>query len=152
MPGLTRSDQPLTCFGLPGRSAKTTTESAPIPRYDCLSQFASTSPASTSMFTSAPVERKRTSAGRPAVTARAWSVEPANDCVKETACPSGVCCQAWMILPITVLGVEYATSERLTPLPDAPATVAALKATAPTAKANEIRLIVIPYLSTFSTD
>src|SRR6266498_4145409 len=57
-----------------------------------------------------------------------------------------------MILPITVRGVEYATSERLAPLLDAPATVAAVMATASPTKAIQIRPICLPYLSTFSTD
>src|SRR5262245_44466753 len=105
-PGSTRSAQPLMCFGLPFRTANTTTVSASIPRYDCLSQFLSTSPASTRMFTSSPVERNTRSAFRPAATARAWSVDAAYDWVNETPLPGAVCCQAWMIFPYTVLGVE----------------------------------------------
>ena len=57
-----------------------------------------------------------------------------------------------MIFPITVLGVEYATSVRLPPFGDAPATAVTPSAAASTAKANEMRLIYLPYLSTFSTD
>src|SRR4051794_33156244 len=105
-PGLIRSSQPLMCFGLPLRTAKTTTVSAPMPSYDCRSHFESTRPASTSRLTSSGVDRKMTSVLSPLATARAWSVEAPYDWVKLTPLPSDVFCQAWMICPITVLGVE----------------------------------------------
>src|SRR3954452_11379593 len=105
-PGLIRSSQLLMCFGLPLRTAKTTTVSAPMPLYDCRFHFESTRPASTSRLTSSPVERKTRSALRPFATARAWSVEAPYDCVNETPLPSAVWFQDWMILPMTVLGVE----------------------------------------------
>src|SRR6478609_316476 len=104
------------------------------------------------MFTSSPVERKTRSAFRPAATARAWSVEAAYDCVNETPLPSVVCCQAWMIFPYTVFGVEYATTDRLPSLLDAPAIAVAVSAARTTQEARTIRLIDTSYLSTFSTD
>src|SRR5579884_4149814 len=74
-PGRTRSLQPLMCFGLPLRTAKTTTVSAAIPSYDWRFHVGLTRPASTRRFTSSPVERNTRSAGCPAATARAWFVE-----------------------------------------------------------------------------
>jgi hypothetical protein len=71
-----------------------------------LSHFESTRPASTSRFTSSPVERKTTSALRPFATARAWSVDAPYDWLKLTPLPFGVFCQAWMIFPMTAFGVE----------------------------------------------
>src|SRR5207245_6513230 len=56
-PGLSRSPQPLMCFGFPSRTAKTTTVFAPTPLYDWWFHLESTSPASTSRLTSSPVER-----------------------------------------------------------------------------------------------
>ena len=61
---------------------------------------------------------------RPFATARAWSVEAPYDWLNETPSPSPVFCQAWMIFPITVLGVEYATRERFVLLEAALAPVA----------------------------
>ena len=61
---------------------------------------------------------------RPFATARAWSVEAPYDWLNETPSPSPVFCQAWMIFPITVLGVEYAIRERLVLLEAALAPVA----------------------------
>src|SRR5579884_156143 len=74
-PGRMRSLQPLMCFGLPLRTAKTTTVSAAIPSYDWRFHVGLTRPASTRRFTSSPVERNTRSAGCPAATARAWFVE-----------------------------------------------------------------------------
>src|SRR5262245_9570350 len=110
-PGLTRSAQPLMCLGLPLRTAKTTTVFASTPPYDCLSHFESTSPESTSRFTSPPHEKNTTSASSPDETAFAWSVDAPYDWLNETSLPSGVCWKASMILPKTVFGVEYATTD-----------------------------------------
>ncbi len=94
------------CFGLLPRNANATTEYASFPPYDCFCQLGATRPASTSVLTSSPVDRKTRSAFRPAATARAWSPDGPYDVVNDTPLPSGVCSQAEMILPITVFGVE----------------------------------------------
>src|SRR3954471_16996321 len=123
-PGRTRSFQPLMCFGLPLRTAKTTTVSAAMPPYAWWFHFESTRPASTSRLTSVPVERKTGSALRPFATARAWSVEAPYDWLNATPSPSPVFCQAWMIFPSTLFGVEYATRDRFVLLEAALAPVA----------------------------
>ena len=75
-PGLTRSSQVLMCFGLPSRNANTTTESATMPLYVCcFCQFGCDEAGVDQRVHVAPVERKTTSALRPAATARAWSPE-----------------------------------------------------------------------------
>src|SRR3954470_24011924 len=86
-PGLVRSSQVLMFFGLPLRTASTTTEFVTNPLAAFLSQPAATFFASTSLLTSGASERATTSAGRPACTARAWSPDGPNDCVNETPLP-----------------------------------------------------------------
>src|SRR3954462_11996165 len=95
-PGLVRSSQVLMFFGLPLRTAKTTTEFVTKPCAAPLSQPAATFLASTSLSTSGASDSATTSAGRPACTARAWSPDGPNDWVKETPLPSGVLLNAGM--------------------------------------------------------
>src|SRR3954469_19167797 len=123
-PGRTRSFQPLMCFGLPLRTAKTTTVSAGMPPYAWWFHFEATRAGSTSRLTSSPVERKTRSALRPLATARAWSVEAPYDWLNVTPSPSPVFCHDWMIFPMTLFGVEYATRERFVLLEAALAPVA----------------------------
>jgi hypothetical protein len=68
-PGLVRSFQPLTFFGLPLRRPKTTTEFQTTPLWLCLSQFGLIRPLSTRSLMSLPVLRITPSAGRPFATA-----------------------------------------------------------------------------------
>src|SRR5581483_4792374 len=90
-PGLTRSSQPLMCFGLPLRTTRTTTESLTIPLYGLASQLGETIPAFTSRVTSGSVENATTSAGCPEATARLCAPEAPNDSLKPTPLPWGVC-------------------------------------------------------------
>ena len=61
-PSLIRSSQVLMFFGLPLRTANTTTELVTMPLYSALVQFPSTRPASTSLVTSGASENATTSA------------------------------------------------------------------------------------------
>src|SRR3954468_13369406 len=74
-PGLTMSSQDLIPFGLPLRTASTTTELVTKPSVEasCDVQLEATIPGSTSLSTSGASERATMSAGRPAATARDWS-------------------------------------------------------------------------------
>ena len=75
-PGLIRSSQVLMFFGLPLRTANTTTEFVTKPVVLVLVPVLATRlPASTSLSTSGASESATTSACRPASTARAWSPE-----------------------------------------------------------------------------
>ena len=98
-PGLIRSPQPLTCFGFPSRTTKTTIESLTIPLCEFAFQLFGTMPLRTSRPTSGSSERFTTSAGRPAATARAWSPEAPYDWLKLTPFPAAVPWNAQMILP-----------------------------------------------------
>ena len=93
-------------FGLPSRTANTTTESVTMPLYDCLFHFASTRPALTSTSMSGASESATMSALSPATTARAWSPEAPYDCVNETPSPSGVFWKAGISFPYASRGVE----------------------------------------------
>jgi hypothetical protein len=72
-PGLTRSAQSRIFFGLPRRTAKTTTERVTMPPHLLFFQVRATSPFFTSDVTSGSSERATTSAFSPASTARACS-------------------------------------------------------------------------------
>ena len=63
--------------GLPGRTAKTTTESVTMPLYSFWFQSSSTSPASMRRVMSGSSEKPTTSAARPASTARLCSPDAA---------------------------------------------------------------------------
>ncbi len=135
-PGLVRSSHVLIFFGLPSRTAKTTTEFVTIPLYDCLFHFESTSPAFTSVSTSGARDRYTMSALRPALTARAWSPEAPYDCVKRRPLPAGVLSKAVISLPSASRGVEYAT--RLSLVSDVRAdAVAATTSTTPEGKRQD---------------
>src|SRR3954447_10717450 len=89
-PGLIRSSQVLMFFGLPLRTAKTTTELVTKPLSGPLAQPAATFFASTSLSTSGASDSATTSPASPDATARDWSPEGPNDCVNETPFPSVV--------------------------------------------------------------
>src|SRR3954447_2298017 len=105
-PGLIRSSQVLMFFGLPLRTANTTTELVTNPCSGPLSQPAATFLASTSLSTSGASDSATTSAGSPASTARAWSPEGPNDCVNDTPLPSVVWLKAGISAAYASFGVE----------------------------------------------
>ena len=72
-PSLVMSSHFWMFFGLPLRTANTTTELVTKPSVGVSAQLASTSPGSTSLSTSGASERATMSAGRPLATARDWS-------------------------------------------------------------------------------
>ena len=73
-PSLTMSSQVLMPFGLPLRTANTTTELVTNPSVGvCWAQAESTMPGSTSLSTSGASESATMSAGSPLATARDWS-------------------------------------------------------------------------------
>src|SRR5579884_3101526 len=89
-PGLTRSSQPVMCFGLPLRTTSTTTESLTIPLWALASQLEETTPAFTSRVMSGSVENATTSAGWPEATARLCAPEAPNDSLNERLLPAAV--------------------------------------------------------------
>src|SRR5207248_5941513 len=93
-PGLTRSSQPVMCFGLPLRTTNTTTESATFPLYGLASQPDETMPSLTRRSMSGSVEKLTTSAGWPESTARLWDPDDAKDDVNDTPLPCDVCSKA----------------------------------------------------------
>ena len=70
-PGLTRSAQPLMFFGLPGRTASTTTDRVTIPFVGVAFQSAATRFSLTSFVMSGSSESAAMSVGSPEMTARA---------------------------------------------------------------------------------
>ena len=72
---LTTSSHVSMPFGLPLRTANTTTELVTKPSVGVSAQLASTSPGSTSLSTSGASDRATMSAGSPLATARDWSPE-----------------------------------------------------------------------------
>lgn len=80
-PGLTTSAQVRMFFGLPLRTARTTTELVTVPLVGPAAHPFATLPASTSFSTSGASETATTSAGSPAITARACSPEAPKDCL-----------------------------------------------------------------------
>jgi hypothetical protein len=105
-----RSSQLLMFFGLPLRTAKTTTERLTMPSYASSFHVSWTRPASTSRVTSGSSEKATTDAGRPLSTARLCSPDEAYDCSNSTPAPSSVSPNAGMSSSYTSRGVEYATS------------------------------------------
>src|SRR4051812_37903551 len=89
-PGLISSSQVLMFFGLPLRTANTTTEFVTKPLAEFLSQSGATFLASTSLLTSGASDRAAMSVGRPEMIARAWSPDGPYDCVNEMPLPAGV--------------------------------------------------------------
>src|ERR1044072_7199813 len=84
--GLTMSSLLWIFFGLPLRTARTTTELVTKPSVlaSCDVQLLSTMPGSTSLSTSGDSDSATMSAGRPAAPARDWSPEAPADCVNDT--------------------------------------------------------------------
>ncbi|SKS59536.1 Uncharacterised protein [Mycobacteroides abscessus subsp. abscessus] len=74
-PGCSRSSQSLTCFGLPLRTTRVTTDPNGIPPNASLSQSAETFLALTSRVISGSTEKFTMSAGLPPSTPRDWSPE-----------------------------------------------------------------------------
>ena len=74
-PGLTRSDQPVMCLGLPLRTMITATEFVTKPCVAFWFQLGDTRPALTRRSTSGSSEKLTTSACRPLATARLCSPE-----------------------------------------------------------------------------
>src|SRR3954463_4951306 len=89
-PGLVRSSHVLMFFGLPLRTANTTTELVTMPLSGPFAHPGATFLASTSLSTSGASESATMSAGSPEATARDWSPDPPYDCVNETPFPSVV--------------------------------------------------------------
>src|SRR5690348_6149314 len=87
-PGLTRSSQVRMCFGLPGRTTKTTTDFVTKPLYLLFAQFLATILLSTSSCISGASDRSRMSACRPLMTASAWVPEAPYDWENETPLPA----------------------------------------------------------------
>src|SRR5207248_4242842 len=94
IPGLTRSSQPVMCFGLPLRTTSATTESEGMPLDPTVYQLLETIPALTSRVTSGVVENATTSAGWPDATARLWAPDGPNDWLNESPLPAEDCAKA----------------------------------------------------------
>src|SRR3954454_14535967 len=95
-PGLTRSAQPLMCFGFPLRTTMTTTDWVRMPLVGVSFQVVATCLLSTSRWTSGSREKCTTSALRPPSTPRLWSPDAPYDVLKVTALPSAVLFQSAM--------------------------------------------------------
>ena len=74
-PGLTRSSQPLMCFGLPLRTTKTTTESETMPLCAFAAQFFGDEALADEQVDVRGERERDEVGGWPAATARAWSPE-----------------------------------------------------------------------------
>src|SRR3954463_16733293 len=98
-PGLSRSVQVLSFFGLPSRTTKTTTERVTIPCHLSWLQFAGTSFFCTRDVTSGASEKATTSASSPDATARLCSPEAPYDCEKLTPWPAPVFWKAGISWP-----------------------------------------------------
>src|SRR4051794_41209696 len=97
-PGLSRSSQPLMCFGLPLRTMNETSDVVTKPLYGvAVGQSLDTRPALTSRSTSGARENVTTSAFRPASTARLWSPEGPKEVLKPTSLPADVLRKSGMI-------------------------------------------------------
>src|SRR5215218_10294505 len=101
-----RSFQSLIFFGLPLRTAKTTTERVTMPSHLFCFHFALTSPALTRVVMSGSSESATMSAFRPERTARACSPDEPYDCSNETSLPLAVFWNFEMILAYASRGVE----------------------------------------------
>src|SRR5437588_2857346 len=108
-PGFTTSFQPVMCFGLPLRTARTTTESVTIPLCGPAFHDAGTRPSLTSRLTSGSSENSTTTACSPPSTARLWSPEAPYDSLNLIPPPAGVAWNAGMRAAYASFGVEYAT-------------------------------------------
>src|SRR5436305_9330481 len=106
IPGLTRSSQPVMCFGLPLRTTSTTTESLEIPLYWFASQLLLTIPSLTRRVTSVSSEKLTTSAGCPESTARLCAPEAPNDSLNVIPLPPDDCSNAAISLLYAFFGVE----------------------------------------------
>src|SRR5947209_10122227 len=105
-----RSAQEWMCFGLPGRTAKATTESATVPPWaSVVLQFLDMRPAAAIVSTSRPVDRNAMSQPWPATTARDCDPDGPYDCVNETPLPAAVRLHCATSFSTTGFGVEYAT-------------------------------------------
>ena len=93
-------------FGLPLRTAKTTTESVRIPLCSSAFQSGATMPAFTRRVMSGSSENSTTSAGWPASTARLWSPDAPNDLEKPTSLPASVFLYASISFSNASCGVE----------------------------------------------
>src|SRR5919197_634362 len=89
-PGLSRSLQLRSCFGLPSRTTKTTTDRVTMPRHLSLFQLGATRCFCTSDVMSGASENATTSAESPAATARLCSPDAPYDCENVTSLPAAV--------------------------------------------------------------